>query len=102
MRDVVALTDRLKADLPRMLDEHKAIVAALEELARAAEADGHPEALRFAEKLTLHAQNEEEVLRIPSTDIPRGRAERQTRWPRAAESWPRCGALHLDWSGPDA
>jgi hypothetical protein len=62
MRDVIALTDRLKADLPRMLDEHKAIVAALEELARAAEAEGHPEGVRFAEKLTLHAQNEEEVL----------------------------------------
>jgi len=62
MRTVITLTDRLKAELPRMLDEHKAIVAALEELRIAAEAEGHPDAVRFAEKLTLHAQNEEEVL----------------------------------------
>jgi hypothetical protein len=62
MREVIALTDRLKVDLPRMLDEHRTIVAALEELARAAEAENRPEAVRFAERLTLHAQNEEEVL----------------------------------------
>lgn len=66
MREIVALTDRLKAELPRMLDEHKAIVAALEELTRAADAERHPEAVRFAQKLTLHAQNEEEVL-YPAT-----------------------------------
>lgn len=62
MRPVITLTDRLKAELPRMLDEHKAIVAALKDLRLAAEAEGHPEAVRFTEKLTLHAQNEEEVL----------------------------------------
>lgn len=62
MRPVVALTDRLEAELPRMLDEHKAIVAALEELTRAAEAERHAEVVRFARKLTLHAQHEEEVL----------------------------------------
>lgn len=62
MRDVLPLTDRLKADLPRMLDEHKAIVGALEELARAGKAEGHPEVNVFADKLTLHAQNEEQVL----------------------------------------
>ena len=38
MRTVIRMTDRLKAELPRMLDEHKAIVAALEELRVAAEA----------------------------------------------------------------
>jgi hypothetical protein len=62
MRSVITLTDRLRTELPRMLDEHKAIVAALGELRRAAEAEGHPEAARFADTLTLHAQNEEEVL----------------------------------------
>lgn len=62
MRSVITLTDRLKAGLPRMLGEHKAIVAALGELRHAAETEGHPQAVRFAEKLTLHAQNEEEVL----------------------------------------
>ena len=33
MASVRAMTDRLEKDLPRMLDEHKAIVAALEKLA---------------------------------------------------------------------
>ncbi|RPJ72459.1 MAG: hypothetical protein EHM24_09375 [Acidobacteria bacterium] len=61
-RDVVAMTDRLKADLPRMLNEHKAIVAALEQLVSAGKAEGHPQALAFADKLKLHAQNEEQVL----------------------------------------
>lgn len=59
---MITLTDRLKAEMPRMLDEHKAIVAALADLGRAATAEGHPEVKRFVEKLTLHAQHEEEVL----------------------------------------
>lgn len=62
MRDVIAMTDRLKAEMPRMLNEHKAIVVALEELGRAAKAERHPEISRFVEKLTLHAQHEEQVL----------------------------------------
>jgi hypothetical protein len=62
MRDIVAMTDRLKAEMPRMLDEHKAIVAALDELRAAATAERRPEGSRFAEKLTAHAQHEEEVL----------------------------------------
>lgn len=62
MRDAIVLTDRLKAEMPRMLDEHKAIVIALEELGRAAKAERHPEISRFVEKLTLHAQHEEQVL----------------------------------------
>jgi hypothetical protein len=62
MRTVITLTDRLKVELPRMLDEHKAIVEALDALRHAAEAEGHLEAVRFADRLTLHAQHEEEVL----------------------------------------
>lgn len=62
MRGIIALTDRLKADLSKMLDEHKAIVGALGELARAGKAESHPEAGEFAAKLTLHAQHEEQVL----------------------------------------
>lgn len=61
-REVVSMTDRLKADLPRMLGEHKAIVAALEELSAAGKAESHAEASAFAEALKLHAQNEEQVL----------------------------------------
>lgn len=61
-KSTIALTDRLKAEMPVMLGEHKAIVAALADLDRAAAADGHREIHRFVEHLTLHAQHEEEVL----------------------------------------
>ena len=61
MASVVAMTDRLKADLPHMLEEHEAIVAALRRLIEAANADHTPEPVRFAEKLMLHARTEKEV-----------------------------------------
>lgn len=61
-RDVLVLTDKLKADLPQMLAEHRSIVAALERLSSAAREAGRPEYVQFAEALTLHAQNEEEVM----------------------------------------
>jgi hypothetical protein len=62
MKSVLRMTDRLKAELPEMLEEHKAVVAALKNLIAAAEAENKPEHARFAEKLMLHAQTEEEVL----------------------------------------
>lgn len=62
MREVIPMTDQLKAHLSRMLDEHKAIVIALDDLGRAATAEHHPEVVRFVEKLKLHAENEEQVL----------------------------------------
>ena len=43
MAEVLKMTDKLEAELPTMLSEHKDIVAA------------------FAEKLMLHAQSEEQV-----------------------------------------
>lgn len=58
----VEMTDRLKADLNHMLLEHKEIVAALKALTEAAKLEGKDEFVHFAEKLTLHAQTEEEVL----------------------------------------
>jgi hypothetical protein len=61
MRDVLPLTDKLKAELPEMLSEHRGIVAALDKLEEAARAEGHAEYAEFAEKLKLHAQTEEEV-----------------------------------------
>jgi hypothetical protein len=61
-RQVVALTERLKSELPRMLSEHDAIVAAVQALIAAAQAESRPEFVRFAEKLMLHARTEEEVL----------------------------------------
>jgi hypothetical protein len=61
MRNILPLTDRLKADLPQMLQEHKAIVGALKHLIEAARSERKPEFTHFAEKLMLHAQTEEQV-----------------------------------------
>lgn len=60
--EAVAMTGRLKAELPAMLADHQAIVAALRDLRSAAEAEHHPEVERFATALALHARTEEEVL----------------------------------------
>lgn len=62
MAEVVQLTDKLKNDLPHMLDEHKAIVAALERLARAARAENKPGIAHFTQALIQHAQLEEQVM----------------------------------------
>jgi hypothetical protein len=59
---IITLTDKLKEDLPNMLDEHKKIVSALENLIDAAIQENKPEHKHFAEKLRLHAQTEEEIL----------------------------------------
>ena len=56
------MASRLKADLPHMLAEHQAIVKALDQLAAAGRTERQEAALQFAEKLKLHARNEEEVL----------------------------------------
>jgi hypothetical protein len=61
MKPAIAMSDRLKADL-HMLQEHQAIVAALEDLIAAANQEGKIKYVHFAEKLKLHAQTEEEVL----------------------------------------
>lgn len=62
MSKVIAMSNKLKADLPQMLQEHKAIVSALHKLIATAKQENKPEHAQFAEKLILHAQNEEEVL----------------------------------------
>ncbi len=62
MGKVTAMTDKLKADLPEMLAEHRAIVGALQALIAAAKAERKPEYIRFAEELQLHAETEEQVL----------------------------------------
>lgn len=62
MKNAVPMSDKLKADLPEMLQEHRHIVAALETLAETAGKGDKPEYVRFAEKLKLHAQTEEQVL----------------------------------------
>jgi hemerythrin superfamily protein len=62
MKTVLPMTDQLKLELPEMLQEHEAVVAALKTLITAAQAENKPEHARFAEKLILHARTEEEVL----------------------------------------
>lgn len=61
MADVLKMTDRLEAELPTMLSEHRAIVAALNTLVEAAQTEGKQDVARFAEKLKLHAETEEQV-----------------------------------------
>ena len=62
MRAIVRMTDRLKQDLPHMLAEHQQVVGSLEALSEAGRAETRPDAVRFAEKLRLHAEFEEQVL----------------------------------------
>ena len=62
MIEVLKMTDRLKAELPEMVEEHRAIVEALGILTDAAKKEKKMEYVHFAEKLTLHAKTEEEVL----------------------------------------
>jgi hemerythrin HHE cation binding domain-containing protein len=62
MRDVLVMTEQLKAELPEMLREHQAVVTALAELTAAAKKEKLAEHARFAKKLMVHAQTEEEVL----------------------------------------
>jgi len=61
MKDVLILTDKLKAELAQMLVEHHSIVAALEKLSAAAKDAGKTEYVEFVEALKLHAETEEEV-----------------------------------------
>lgn len=62
MAEVLPMTRRLEAELPRMLEEHAQIVAALERLRQAARAAQLPRHEGFAEALVLHARTEELVL----------------------------------------
>lgn len=62
MADALPLIARLKAELPLMLDEHRAIKGALRNLEELADAEGKPDIVEFARRVALHAQSEEEVL----------------------------------------
>jgi hypothetical protein len=62
MHEVVVMVDRLKADLPEMVAEHREIQRALERLGQAATEEGRPRIAYFAAKLLRHARLEEEVL----------------------------------------
>lgn len=59
---ILAMSQRLKTELPRLLGEHQGIVDALRELETVARAEGNPDVAAFAERLQMHARNEEDVL----------------------------------------
>jgi hypothetical protein len=62
MAEVLELTNRLEAELPQMLAEHRGIVEALNKLREAAERAGRDDIVAFAEALVEHARTEEEVM----------------------------------------
>lgn len=62
MAEVLTLTDRLEAELPQMLAEHRSIVEALNKLRDVAARAGRSDIVAFAESLTEHARTEEEVM----------------------------------------
>jgi hypothetical protein len=62
LQDALAMTDALRKELPRMLEEHKRIRAATEKLRAAARDEKAAMHEQFAEALALHARTEEEIL----------------------------------------
>ena len=80
MRDVLPMTDSLRAELPRMLEEHVAIHAATARLGKVARDVGNNGVARLAEKLALHAQGEEELFYPAAVlvgDLVRARVPRE-------------------------
>ena len=61
-QEALAMTDALRKEMPRMLDEHKRIRAATEKLRAIAREEKAPAAEQLAERLAAHAQTEEEIL----------------------------------------
>jgi hypothetical protein len=61
MREVLEMTDALRAELPQMLREHEAIGAQTRKLEQAARDEHNPEVEELAKKLQLHARSEEEI-----------------------------------------
>jgi hypothetical protein len=61
MTGVLKMTDKLEAEMPTMLSEHKDIAAALKKLKDAATAEKKSAGVQFAEHLAAHAQTEEEI-----------------------------------------
>lgn len=62
MREILPLTDALKRELPTMLQEHRAIGKALDELARLAREEGVPAYAELSAKIRAHALTEEQIL----------------------------------------
>jgi hypothetical protein len=62
MRAILPMVERLRRELPFMLEEHRAIMGALDELQAAAEEADQPDVMQFAEALKRHAEIEEEIM----------------------------------------
>jgi hypothetical protein len=62
MRTVLPMTDSLRAELPKMLEEHRAIADATRHLRELARAAGDSAVVRLADQLLPHAQSEEDLL----------------------------------------
>ena len=62
LTEALAMSDSLRAELPRMLEEHKGIRAAVGELRTAAKAENSAKYVELSDQLALHAQSEEEVM----------------------------------------
>jgi hypothetical protein len=62
LSEALTMTDALRSELPRMLEEHGRIRAAVEQLRLAARAEQAMKYEQLAAQLALHAQTEEEVL----------------------------------------
>jgi hypothetical protein len=62
LQEALAMTDALRKELPRMLEEHKRIRAATEKLRIAARDEKASAQEQLAETLAAHAQTEEEIL----------------------------------------
>ncbi|MDZ4782152.1 MAG: hemerythrin domain-containing protein [Planctomycetia bacterium] len=62
MRVAIQKAKKLRSGLPQIHGEHRELVAGLKRLAEAAKEEGKTDYVRFTERLTLHIQEEEEVL----------------------------------------
>lgn len=62
LSEALTMTDSLRSELPRMLEEHTRIRAAVEKFRLAARAEQATKYEQLADQLALHAQTEEEVL----------------------------------------
>jgi ferritin len=62
MQKIIDMTEKLKSELKNMLEEHKTITLALENLKSIAQKENRNDIVKFADELVLHAQTEEEVL----------------------------------------
>lgn len=62
MKEVLAMCDALRKELPRMLEEHTQIRAATEKLRTVAREDKASAHAQLADELAAHAKSEEEVL----------------------------------------